>query len=89
LAGGGNKPTGQKAVKDAGQDSKDFCHVKQGEARMSSASKVRLSTSKDDGDVLHEAGGGKDYVGGTPAKHQFAKILTLAGPSINGFGRIG
>lgn len=84
-----NKPTGQKAVRDAGEDSADFCHIKDGEARMSSASKVRLSTGKDDGDTLHEAGGGKDYVGGTPAKHQFAKILTTAGPSVNGFAKIG
>jgi hypothetical protein len=85
----GGKKTGQKAVKDAGQDSPDFCHVKKGEARMSSASKVRLSTSKEDDDVLHEAGGGKDYVGGTPAKHKFSKNLTLAGPSINGYSKIG
>jgi phage gp45-like len=85
----GGKKTGQKAVKDKGADSPDFCHVKKGEARMSSAKQVRLSTSKEDDDVLHEASGGKNWVGGTPAKHKFAKILTLAGPSINGFGRIG
>jgi hypothetical protein len=86
---GASKKTGQKAVKDKGQDSPDFCHVKQGEARMSSAKKVRLSTSKEDDDVLHESSTGKDYVGGTPDKHKFAKILTLAGPSINGYGKIG
>ena len=87
--GQGNKPTGQKAVNGAGADSADFMHVKKGEARLSSKDKVRLSTSKDDDDVLHEAGGGKDYVGGTPAKHKFSKILTLAGPSVNGYGKIG
>jgi Bacteriophage Mu Gp45 spike protein len=84
-----NKPTGQKAVNSAGKDSADFMHVKKGEARLSSKDKVRLSTSKDDDDVLHEAGGGKNYVGGTPAKHKFSKILTLAGPSVNGLARIG
>jgi len=83
-----NKPAGQKAVNSAGKDSADFMHVKNGEARLSSKAKVRLSTSKEDDDVLHEAGGGKDYVGGTPAKHKFSKILTLAGPSSNGMGRI-
>ena len=84
-----NKPTGQKAVNSAGKDSPDFMHVKKGEARLSSAKQVRLSTSKDDDDVLHEASGGKNYVGGTPAKHKFSKILTLAGPSVNGFAKIG
>jgi hypothetical protein len=84
-----NKPTGQKAVKSAGADSPDFMHVKKGEARLSSAKQVRLSTSKEDDDVLHEASSGKDYVGGTPAKHKFSKILTLAGPSVNGLARIG
>jgi len=87
--GGKNKPTGQKAVNSAGKDSADFMHVKKGEARLSSKDKVRLSTSKEDDDVLHEASGKKDYVGGTPDKHKFSKILTLAGPSINGYGRIG
>ena len=82
-------PTGQKAVNSAGQDSKDFMHVKKDEARLSSAKQVRLSTSKDDDDVLHEASNGKNYVGGTPAKHKFSKILTLAGPSVNGFAKIG
>lgn len=85
---GENKATGQKAVNSAGKDSSDFMHVKKGEARLSSKDKVRLSTGKDDGDTLHESGSGKDYVGGTPAKHKFSKILTLAGPSTNGMGRI-
>jgi hypothetical protein len=86
---GSNLKTGQKAVSGAGADSKDFMHVKKGEGRLSSASKVRLSTGKEDDDVLHESGDSKDYVGGTPAAHKFAKIMTLAGPSKNGFARIG
>ena len=84
-----NKPTGQKAVNTAGANSKDFVHVKSAEARISSGKKVRLSTSKDDDDVLHESSGGFDYVGGTPDKHKFSIILTLAGPSKNGKARIG
>jgi hypothetical protein len=87
--GGKNKPAGQKAVNSAGKDSKDFMHVKSEEARLSSGKKVRLSTSKEDDDVLHESSSGKDYVGGTPDKHKFSKILTLAGPSVNGFAKIG
>ncbi len=87
--GQGNKPTGQKAVNGAGADSADFMHVKKGEGRLSSKDKVRLSTGKEDDDVLHESGGKKDYVGGTPAKHKFSKILTLAGPSVNGYAKIG
>jgi phage gp45-like len=84
-----NKPSGQQAVAGAGADSSDFMHVKSAEARLSSGKKVRLSTSKDDDDVLHESSSGKDYVGGTPDQHKFSKILTLSGPSINGMGRIG
>jgi phage gp45-like len=84
-----NKPSGQQAVAGAGADSSDFMHVKSAEARLSSGKKVRLSTSKDDDDVLHESSSGKDYVGGTPDQHKFSKILTLAGPSVNGMGRIG
>lgn len=84
-----NRPTGQKAVAEAGKDSKDFVHLKSDEARVSSGKKVRLSTSKEDDDVLHEASNGKNYVGGTPAKHKFSKILTLAGPSVNGYAKIG
>jgi hypothetical protein len=86
---GASKKTGQKAVNGAGANSADFMHVKSAEARLSSGKKVRLSTSKEDDDVLHESSSGKDYVGGTPDKHKFSKILTLAGPSINGMGRIG
>jgi phage gp45-like len=87
--GQGNKPTGQKAVNGAGKDSADFMHVKKGEGRLSSKDKVRLSTGKEDDDVLHEASNKKNYVGGTPAKHKFSKILTLAGPSVNGYAKIG
>ena len=87
--GGKEKLAGQKSVKDDGKDSKDFIHVKSAEARLSSAKMARLSTGKEDDDVLHEASNGKNYVGGTPAKHKFSKILTLAGPSQNGLARIG
>jgi phage gp45-like len=82
------KPTGQQAVAGAGSDSKDFMHLKSDEARISSGKKVRLSTSKDDDDVLHEATDQKDYCGGTPAKHKFGIVLTLAGPSKNVYGRL-
>jgi phage gp45-like len=83
--------TGQKAVASAGQDSNDFMHVKQSDGTWSSSKKIRLSKSKEDDDVLHEtnSGDGFDYCGGTPAKHKFSMVLTLAGPSKNVKGRIG
>lgn len=85
-----NKPTGQKAVNGAGKDSKDFMHIKQSEGVWSSQKKIRLTKSKEDDDVLHEVdcSGEKDYCGGTPAKHKFSKVLTLAGPSKNVYGRL-
>ena len=84
-----NKPTGQKAVKDAGKDSKEFMHVKGDESRLSHGKKVQLSNGKEDGDVLHESSGKQDYVGGTPSQHQFGKIVTVKGISINGHAQSG
>jgi phage gp45-like len=85
-----NSATGQKAVNGAGADSKDFMHVKQSEGMWSSQKKIRLTKSKESDDVLHEVdcSGEKDYCGGTPEKHKFSKVLTLAGPAKNVYGRL-
>src|SRR5262245_46751139 len=84
----GQKPTGQKSVSGAGQNSKDFMHVKSGEGRLSSGSKVRLSNGKEDSDVLHEASSKKDWCGGTPSKGQYSLVVTVKGPTINVMGKI-
>jgi hypothetical protein len=85
----GNKPTGQKAVAGAGEDSKDFHELKSADHRVSSGTKVSLASSKEDSDVLHQTRDAKDYCGGTPDAHTFKKVLTTAGPAKNVYGRIG
>jgi hypothetical protein len=85
-----NQPTGQKAVASAGKDSNDFHELAAAAHVLSSGKKIRMSKSKEDDDVLHEVdcSGEKDYCGGTPAKHKFSKVLTLAGPAKNVYGRL-
>jgi phage gp45-like len=87
---GGNKPTGQKAVAGAGADSKDFTHVIQSENRRSSQKNVIDGKSKEDDDILHhiDCSAEKQYLGGTIRKHPMSKVLTLAGPTKNVYGRL-
>jgi phage gp45-like len=83
---GGNKPTGQKAVASAGKDSPYFIHVTKDET--TSAGKMVKSMLADK-KTYHHVTDNKDYCGGEAGKDQFSKVLTLAGPAINVYGRIG
>src|SRR4029077_3712300 len=82
----GKKPTGQKAVKDAGKDSPYYIHVKKDETAM--AGNMVKSLLDDKKPYLHVTDK-KDYCGGEAGKDQFSKVLTLAGPAVNVYGRIG
>jgi Bacteriophage Mu Gp45 spike protein len=84
--GGKKKPTGQKAVASAGKDSPYYIHVKKEETAM--AGKM-VKSLLDDKKTYHHVTDKKDYCGGEAGKDQFSKVLTLAGPAINVFGRIG
>jgi hypothetical protein len=83
---GQSKATGQKSVKDAGKDSKYHITLTQDAAQI--ASKM-VKSLLDDKKTYHHVTDKKDYCGGEAGKDQFSKVLTLAGPAINVYGRIG
>lgn len=84
--GGKQKPTGQKAVASAGKDSPYYIHVKKEETAMAGKMVKSLLADKK---TYHHVTDSKDYCGGEAGKDQFSKVLTLAGPAINVYGRIG
>ena len=84
--GGKQKTTGQKAVASAGKDSPYYIHVKKEETAM--AGKM-VKSLLDDKKTYHHVTDKKDYCGGEAGKDQFSKVLTLAGPAVNVYGRIG
>lgn len=83
---GQSKATGQKAVADAGKDSKYHMTLTKDAALI--ASKM-VKSLLEDKKTYHHVTDNKDYCGGEAGKDQFSKVLTLAGPAINVYGRIG
>jgi Bacteriophage Mu Gp45 spike protein len=81
-----NKPTGQKAVADAGKDSIYHVEVKK-DLTSSGGNRVQMKLSDKKGYV--DAVSKSVYLGFPKGEAPFAKVLTTKGPAKNVWGRIG
>jgi phage gp45-like len=83
----GGSRMGQKSLKEKNQQSKRFMHLTQDEAAHSG---TNVRSYLDDGVGYHEVNADKNvYTGALKGKAQFAKVVTLKGPTKNVFGKIG
>jgi phage gp45-like len=83
---GQQQQNGQQAVYKDGQNSTQFVDVTKDKTRVS-GTEAHLMLS--DGDSYVHCINQETYLGGRKDKHQFAKVLTTAGPSMNVYARIG
>ncbi len=61
--------------------------TKQGDIIATSAGEVTIKASG--GDITVDPNGNRVYLGGDPNKDVFAKVLTVAGPSVNVYAKVG
>jgi hypothetical protein len=83
----GQQQRGQKPVKDDNQKSKYFVELNASkQARIAGAD---VHSMLDDGKVYVDVNKNKNvYCGGQNGKNTFSKVVTLAGPAANVFGRL-